>query len=73
MKSECCFFGFESCTILKKKDCKNCKFRKTKEEFIETQCRAESALFNKGLMKIEKNGIITTTPILKITSGESEE
>jgi hypothetical protein len=47
-----CFFdnGFNSCSILKEKQCNNCKFRKTGKEYNIGIQHAKNILKKKGLV-----------------------
>lgn len=63
----CCFENGKKCTILKRKRCWGCKFKKTQEEFDTDKKQAENSLANRrlGVFKDAKNGveIVTVRPI----------
>ena len=65
MNKDCIFFRSNRCAILKNIVCdKKCKFKKTHDEFIEEQEKANIMLKNKHLAPMTKkvgNNIIMTT------------
>lgn len=64
-----CVFRFgDQCSILNRKKCKGCKFKKTQQEWTEGQKKAEEMLKAKGLEAcegVDLNGdkIVTTRPL----------
>lgn len=58
-----CFFdGGHECVALTEKKCKDCKFRKTEEEYFQEQVKAAEILERKNL--IAKKKLIGTTSIM---------
>lgn len=71
----CIFNYYTYCSILNKKNCKGCKFRKTAAEWDEGQLKAQEILEKKGLeayVAIDRDGnkIVTTRPKKGVTLGE---
>ena len=67
---KCCFDKGEKCSALRQKDCGNCRFRKTEEEFDNAGKHTESSLFSRslGVRKIIKNGrkTVTVIPVIRV-------
>lgn len=63
----CIFNYYTYCSILNKKNCKGCKFKKTPSEWDEGQLKAEEILEKKGLeayvaIDADGNKTVTTRP-----------
>ena len=51
--NDCVFYYDDNfCKILKVRSCNKCKFKKTKQEYIDGQARADERLKSKGLQKV---------------------
>lgn len=70
----CIFNYYTYCSILNKKNCKGCKFKKTAHEWDEGQLKAQEILDKKGLeayvaIDAAGNKIVTTRPKKGVTLG----